>query len=278
MSRLLHGFIYFYKKVEEAVMDIVMLVSLILSFVALLVAFILEGGILGALLQPTAALIVFGGTFGAIGVSYPASALKKIPKVLMKAFSNKKEDRGEIINTFMSLAATARRDGLLALEHELEIRKMDDFIKTGLRLVIDGADEDILRQILETRIINMQQRHEKGIAIFEAAGGFAPTMGVLGTVMGLVHVLGDLSNPDELGGKIAVAFIATLYGVGSANLLWMPIANKLKELNDDEIMVKNMMLEGIQLLRSGSNPAFMNEQLKGYLEDENEIETQEGEQ
>jgi chemotaxis protein MotA len=124
----------------------------------------------------------------------------------------------------------------------------------------------------------MEHRHEKGIAIFEAAGGFSPTMGVLGTVMGLVHVLGDLSNPDELGGKIAVAFIATLYGVGAANLLYLPIASKLKELNSDEVMAKNMMMEGIQLLRSGSNPAFMKEQLKGYLEDEKEIQSEEGEQ
>jgi chemotaxis protein MotA len=160
----------------------------------------------------------------------------------------------------------------------METRELDDLTRTGLRLVIDGADEDVLRQILETRIINMEHRHEKGIAIFEAAGGFAPTMGVLGTVMGLIHVLGDLSDPNALGGKIAVAFIATLYGVGSANLMWLPIANKLKELNSDEVLASNMIIEAIQLLRTGSNPAFMKEQLKGYLEDEKEAETEEGEQ
>ncbi|MDF2943071.1 MAG: motility protein [Herbinix sp.] len=259
-------------------MDIVTIVSLIVSFGALILAFVLEGGVLGALLQPTAALIVFGGTFGAVGVSFQGSVLKRIPKIMMKAFKNEKVNRMEIIETFMALSTTARRDGLLALEHELEAKDIDEFIRTGLRLVIDGADEDVLRQILETRIINMEHRHEKGIAIFEAAGGFSPTMGVLGTVMGLVHVLGDLSNPDELGGKIAVAFIATLYGVGAANLLYLPIASKLKELNSDEVMAKNMMMEGIQLLRSGSNPAFMKEQLKGYLEDEKEIQSEEGEQ
>jgi chemotaxis protein MotA len=259
-------------------MDIVTLVSLILSFAALLAAFVLEGGVPGALLQPTAALIVFGGTFGAVGVSFPGAVLKKVFKVLLKAFKNKKIDRAKILDTFMALSTIARRDGLLALEQELETRELDDLTKTGLRLVIDGADEDVLRQILETRIINMVHRHEKGIALFESAGGYAPTMGVLGTVMGLVHVLGDLSNPDELGGKIAVAFIATLYGVGSANVLWLPIANKLKELNGDEVLACNMIIEAIQLLRTGSNPAFMKEQLKGYLDNEYEAETEEGQQ
>jgi chemotaxis protein MotA len=260
-------------------MDIITLVSLILSFAALLVAFVAEGGVLGALLQPTAALIVFGGTFGATGVSFPGSVLKKVPKIILKAFTNKKIDRHKILDTFMELSTIARKEGLLALEQEMETRELDDLTKTGLRLVIDGADDDVLRQILETRIINMEHRHEKGIAVFEAMGGFGPTMGVIGTVMGLVHVLGDLSNPDELGGKIAVAFIATLYGVGSANLIWLPIANKLKELNSDEVLACNMIIEAIQLLRTGSNPAFMKEQLKGYLDgNEKESETQEGEQ
>lgn len=208
-------------------MDIVTIISLVISFAALLIAFIFEGGILGALLQPTAALIVFGGTFGAIGVSFPGAVLKKIPKVLQKVFSKKVIDREEIMKTFEALSIMVRRDGLLALEHEVEVNNYDEFIKTGVRLIIDSADEDVLRQILETRIINMENRHEKGIAVFEAAGGFAPTMGVLGTVMGLINVLGNLSNPDELGAKIATAFIATLYGVGSANLIWLPMANKL---------------------------------------------------
>lgn len=259
-------------------MDIVTLVSLIFAFAALIFAFVFEGGEVGALLQPTAAMIVFGGTFGAVGISFPGSALKNVIKVLAKAFSNKKMDRKQILDTFMALSTIARRDGLLALEQELETRELDDLTKTGLRLVIDGADEDVLRQILETRIINMVHRHEKGISIFEQAGGFAPTMGVLGTVMGMVHVLGNMGDSNDLGAKIAVAFVATLYGVGSANLIWLPIANKLKELNSDEVLACNMIIEAIQLLRTGSNPAFMKEQLKGYLENENEAETEEGEQ
>lgn len=259
-------------------MNIITLLSLIFGFLALIVAFLLEGGHVGALLQPTAAIIVFGGLIGAVGVSFPGSVLKNIPKIIMKAFSNKKENRKEIMQTFMKLSEVARKEGLLSLEQQVENMEMSEFTKIGLRLVIDGADEEVISQALETRIENMEHRHEKGIAVFEALGGYAPTMGVIGTVMGLVHVLGDLSNPEELGGKIAVAFIATLYGVGSANLMFLPIANKLKEMNADEVIAFNMSLEGIQLLRSGSNPAFMREQLKGYLEHEKGQETEEAEE
>lgn len=258
-------------------MDIITLVGIVFAVGMLISAFVIEGGVVSALLQPTAAMIVFGGLIGAVATSFPLDALKKFPRVFMKAFSNQKMDRAQILETFMALSTIARRDGLLALEQELETREMDDLTKTGLRLVIDGADEDVLRQILETRIINMVHRHEKGIAIFEAAGGFAPTMGVIGTVMGLISVLGNLDDPSELGAKIGLAFIATLYGVASANLIFLPIANKLKELNTDEVLASNMIIEAIQLLRTGSNPAFMKEQLKGYLENENEAETEERE-
>lgn len=258
-------------------MDIITIISLLFSFAALIGAYILEGGVFGALLQPTAALIVFGGTIGATATSFPMSALKNIIKIIKKAFSAKKIDRVQILNTFMELSNIARKEGLLALEHELETRDLDDLTKTGIKLVVDGADEDVLRQVLETRVINMEHRHEKGISIFEQAGGYSPTMGIVGTVMGLVHILGNLSDPASLAPKIAVAFIATLYGVGFANLLWLPIANKLKELNIDEVLACNMIIEAIQLLRTGTNPTFMREQLKGYLEDEKEIASQERE-
>lgn len=251
-------------------MDITIIVSLIFAFASLLAAFVLEGGHMGALLQPTAALIVFGGTFGAIGVSYPAAILAKIPKVIGIVFKKHKYDREEIIDTFYKIANLARTSGLLSLENELQNNEYDPFIKQGLQLVMDGTDPEVIKKILENKLDNMEHRHSKGISIFEAAGGFAPTMGVLGTVMGLVHVLGNLSNPDELGPQIAVAFIATLYGVGSANLIWLPIANKLKELDTDELVTKNMMLDGILMIQEGGNPALIVERLKGYLDDEKE--------
>lgn len=259
-------------------MDIVAIGSLIFSFVALIVAFVLEGGEVSALLQPTAALIVFGGTIGVVGLSFPGHNLAKIPVLISKVFFNKKENREELMEYILELAGIARKDGLLTLEAEVSNNKYkDEFISSGLQLVIDGADVENIQHTLENKITNMAERHEKGIAIFEAAGGYAPTLGVLGTVMGLVHVLGDLSNPDELGGKIAVAFIATLYGVGSANLLWLPMATKLKQLDSEEVITKYMLLDGITMIQTGSNPALIKEHLKGYLDNNEAKEEKVGE-
>lgn len=255
-------------------MDFVTLSSLIFSFIALVVAFVLEGGVLRALLEPTAALIVFGGTFGAIGMSFAAKDLAKIPKLLRIAFRKEKQSRAELLTYFETISTMVRKEGLLSLEGKVNEEKgMDPFLVSGLQMVVDGIDIDEVRETLENRISNMQQRHAKGISIFEAAGGYAPTMGVLGTVMGLVHVLSDLSSPEKLGGKIAVAFIATMYGVGSANLIWLPISSKLKELDADETITKYMMLDGITMIQKGSNPTLIAERLEGYLDYENSKET-----
>ncbi len=256
-------------------MDIVTLFSMVFTLIALIVAFVLEGGVVGSLLQPTAAIIVFGGTLGAVGVSFPGKQLKRFPSLLMKAFRTKKDERPTIITQLVEMSQKARREGLLSLEQEANSGKYDDFISTGIHLVSDGMEEEGIRRVLANRITTMEEESEKGIAIFEAAGGFAPTMGVLGTVMGLVQVLGNLSDPGELGAKIAVAFIATLYGVGSANILWLPLANKLKEISSIEVRTKEMITEGILLLRAGGNPEYMKEHLKGYLVDEKESKKEE---
>lgn len=251
-------------------MDFFTLISLVFSFGMLIAAFVVEGGgdlarVL-KLLSPTAAMIVLGGTFGAIGVSYQFSILKKFPQMIGVIFKHKEENREEILALFLRLANIARKDGLLALEQEISSSTYDDFIVSGIQLVIDGADQEGLQRTLETRISTMEERHEKGIGVFEAAGGFAPTMGVLGTVMGMVNVLAEMGNGSGLGEKIATAFIATLYGIGTANLIWLPLANKLKGINAEEVLTKQMMLEGIMMLQNGSNPTFMKEQLKGYLD------------
>jgi len=247
-------------------MDIMTVISMVFAFAALIVAFILEGGVPSALVQPTAAMIVFGGLIGAVGVSFPVATLAKIPKLIGVVFKSRKEDREKIMESFLSMAVIARKEGLLALEKTIASDEYDEFIVSGIQLVIDGTDPESIKHNLETKISNMEERHEKGAAIFEAAGGYAPTMGVVGTVMGLVNVLANLENAGELGAKIATAFIATLYGIGSANIIFLPLANKLKAVNTDEVVTKYMMLDGIMMLQNGSNPAFMKEQLKGYLE------------
>lgn len=251
-------------------MDITMIISIIVAFASMIMAFVLDGGHVHKLLEPTAAMIVFGGTFGAIGVSFKSQVLVKLPKIIAIAFKKQKQDRQQIIDTFWKVSNLARTSGLLSLETEIQNNTYDKFIVEGLQLVMDGTDPEIIKKTLENKVDNMEYRHSKGIAVFEAAGGFAPTMGIIGTVMGLVHVLGNLSDPDKLGPQIAVAFIATLYGVASANLLWLPIANKLKELDTDEIVTKNMMMDGILMVQEGGNPALIVERLKGYLDDEKE--------
>lgn len=248
-------------------MEISIIISLIIGFMSLILAFVFEGGILSALLEPTAALIVIGGTIGAVGASFSGEVLKKIPKIIGVAFKKCNYDNEKLIEEFKELAIKTRKNGLLIIEEELNSGKYDNFTKSGLQMVVDGMEPNIVRSALENKIENISERHHSGIAVFEAAGGFAPTMGIIGTVMGLVHVLGNLSNPEELGPKIAVAFIATLYGVGTANLLWLPISNKLKDRDRLEIINNSIKLEGIMLIQEGANSRVIEEKLKGYLAD-----------
>ena len=169
------------------------------------------------------------------------------------------------------MAIKTRKDGLLSMESDLNDTKIDHFIRKGLQMIVDGFSPEIIKSSLETKLEQISERHHQGISIFEAAGGYGPTMGIIGTVMGLVQVLGSLDDPDELGPKIAVAFIATLYGIGTANLIWLPIANKLKALNDEEIIEKEMYIEALLLIQEGASPNSIVSKLEGYLT-ESEVE------
>lgn len=252
-------------------MDITIVASLIFSFACIIIGFLLEGGVLGALVQVTAFIIVVGATIGATGISIPEKTLKKLPKILGVAFKKKETNLLENIEFFKSIAIKTRKEGLLTLEADLNNKEIDPFIRKGLQMIVDGVNPELLRGAMETKLEQITERHEQGIAIFEAAGGYAPTMGILGTVMGLVQVLGSLDNPDELGAKIAVAFIATLYGIGTANILFLPIAAKLKALNDQEFTEKGMCIEALILIQDGAGTNAIISKLEGYLTDE-EIE------
>jgi len=177
---------------------------------------------------------------------------------------NKPSDPATAIEDIVAMAEEARREGLLYLENRLP--EMDDpFLKKGLQLVIDGTDPELVKNILDVEIYTIEERHHVGSSIFEVAGGYAPTMGIIGTVMGLVHVLGSISSPETLGPAIAVAFMATLYGVGSANVLWLPLATKLQNISKKEILVKQLMMEGVVSLQAGYNPVLIRERLVAYL-------------
>lgn len=246
-------------------MDITTIIGLLSGFAALIIAFLLEDGTMGALVSVTAGLIVLGGTFGATIVSFTLEELKKVPAVLRIAFQNQDYDFRSLIDEIVQLADQARREGLLSLEKNLgEIE--DPFLKLGVQLVIDGVEGTLLQGLLETEIFCTEERHKNGIAIFEAAGGYSPTMGIIGTVMGLVNVLGRMDDPGALGPAIAVAFIATLYGVGFANLLWLPIAAKLKTKHKKEMFYREICLEGILSLQAGENPAFIREKLLVFFD------------
>ncbi|WP_347491435.1 flagellar motor protein [Desulfoscipio sp. XC116] len=245
-------------------MDLATIVGFILGMASLLVGFLLEGGHIGALIQPSAALIVFGGTMGATIFSFAPKDLKALPTLLKLAMFNKPQDPAGTIQEIVGMAEEARREGLLFLENRLP-QVNDPYLKRGLQLVIDGTDPELVKNILEVEIYTIEERHNIGSKIFEVAGGYAPTMGIIGTVMGLVHVLGSMSDPDSLGPAIAVAFMATLYGVGSANVLWLPLAAKLSNISKKEILIKELMMEGVVSLQAGYNPILIQERLLAYL-------------
>lgn len=253
-------------------MDIHIILFLILGFGSMIIAFVLEGGKPTGLLIDTAAMIVFGGTIATIGVSFPFKTVKKFPSSLKIAFTKHDRDLLTKINYFMDVSKKTRQNGLLTLEADLNDPNMDRFIKKGLQLVVDGVEPSTIKSILNLEAEMTIERHKECIAMFEAAGGFAPTMGIIGTVMGLVQVLSNLSDPNSLGPKIAVAFIATLYGVGSANLLWLPIGTKLKILNMEELKEKELIIDAILCIQEGLNPNTIGEKLKGYLDTKQALE------
>jgi chemotaxis protein MotA len=245
----------------------VVLIGLILGFVSMIGSFMLEGGHFMALMEPTAAMIVFGGTIATIVISFPVEDLKRLPKICKVLFSSKKSNTVTLISYFKDLSFKTRKNGLLSIESEITAdANMDPFIKKGLQMVVDGVEGQAVRSILELQAEMTYDRHGEGYAMFEAAGGFAPTMGIIGTVMGLVHVLGNLDDPASLGPKIAVAFIATLYGVGSANLMYLPMGAKLKALNNQEMKERTLIVEAILFIQEGVNPNTIAEKLKSFLD------------
>ncbi|MCL6593741.1 MAG: flagellar motor protein, partial [Alicyclobacillus sp.] len=231
-------------------MDFATISGVLLAVVSLVIGFASDGGNLRALIQPTAFLIVVGGTLGATLTSVSLEEFKGFFKYLRISLFTKQHSPLDIIDDFVQLAIIARREGLLALEDNVVDLK-NEFMQKGIQLVVDGTDQGLIKSMLETELAYINERHEAVVHIFEMAGGFAPTMGIIGTVMGLVHVLSDLSSVDTLGSKIATAFTATLYGVASANVFWLPLANKLKRRHLEEYLMYEMIVEGVMSVAVG---------------------------
>ncbi|WP_019915116.1 flagellar motor protein [Paenibacillus sp. HW567] len=247
-------------------MDITSIIGLLAGIAALIGGFFWEGGSLTGLLQLNAALIVFGGTFAAVLISFPASKLRRVPAALRVAFGKQSDRPEEKAEELISMAAIMRRGGLLALEKRAE-EHPDPYTREGLMLIVDGTDPVQVRQILELEMDAKELKYEGYAKIFEAAGGYAPTMGIIGTVMGLIRVLSSLTDPSNLGASIAVAFTATLYGVASANLIFLPIASKIKSRCQSELATMEMLLVGILGLQNGDHPQLVRRKLSPFIED-----------
>ncbi len=234
------------------------------AFTALFFAVLLEGGHPMSLINIPALMIVLIGTGAATFASTSFEQVKQIPSLYKTAFTGHTLDSRGAARQMVRLSEKARREGLLALERD--IKEIDDeYTRKGLQLVVDGTDSELVRAILQSEIDGMQQRHYGNAHLFSTAGGFAPTLGILGTVLNLVHVLENLSSPAAIGHSIAGAFLATLYGVGSANLVFLPISNKLRELSGEEALYRTMLLEAVLSIQAGDNPRMLGEKLETFI-------------
>jgi chemotaxis protein MotA len=248
-------------------MEISTIIGIVMSFGGVLAGYMMEEGTINSLIKLPAFLIVIVGTFGAAVTSMPLIDTISLPKVLRNTLFRNVRNPHEIIAMFVEFAEKVRREGLLVLEEDVSNLK-DDFLRSGLQLVIDGNDTDLVRDILNTEVSYLEGRHERGAKYFKNLGGFAPTFGIIGTVMSLVTVLAGLGasiDPASLGEGISSAFIATLYGVVSANALFLPMANKLELLSSEEALVREIMIEGILSIQAGDNPRIVKEKLNAFL-------------
>jgi chemotaxis protein MotA len=245
-------------------MDLVSIFGILLAFTAIIGGQVLEGGHVGSLLQLTAFIIVLGGTTGAI-------MLQSSPKIFFEGMRlakwiiwPPKAVPQLLIEQVLIWSSIARKGGLLALESQLD-QLQDAFTKKGLQMLVDGAEPEKIRVALEVEISTYEKHHLDASKVWQAAGGYAPTVGILGAVLGLIHVMENLSDPAKLGGGIAVAFVATVYGVGSANLFFLPMSGKLKYLIEQEVVMREMLIEGLVSIANGENPRVIESKLQGYI-------------
>ncbi|MGH8465938.1 MAG: flagellar motor protein, partial [Pseudomonas sp.] len=234
-------------------MDVLSLIGIILAFVAIIGGNFLEGGHLSALLNGPAALIVLGGTLAAALLQSPMSAFKRALQIVRWIIFPPRIDLAGGIDRVVNWSLTARKEGLLGLEGVADAEP-DPYARKGLQLLVDGAEPEAIRSILEVDFYTQETRDIQAAKVFECMGGYAPTIGIIGAVMGLIHVMGNLADPSQLGNGIAVAFVATIYGVASANLILLPIANKLKALAMRQSLYREMLLEGLLSIAEGENP------------------------
>ena len=245
-------------------MDVLSLIGIIMAFVAIIGGNYLEGGHLGALANGPAALIVLGGTVGAALLQSPMSAFKRAMQTVVWILFPPRIDMAGGIDRVVNWSLTARKEGLLGLEGVADTEP-DNYSRKGLQLLVDGVEPETIRSVLEVDYMTQESRDIEAAKVFESMGGYAPTIGIIGAVMGLIHVMGNLADPGQLGSGIAVAFVATIYGVASANLVLLPIASKLKAIAMRQSLYREMLLEGILSIAEGENPRSIELKLQGFM-------------
>lgn len=245
-------------------MDKTSVIGLLLGLVAIVGGQVLEGGHIGSLVQPTAFLIVLGGTLGAVMLQSSMKVFVAGMKMIKWVFVPPAIAPKQLISQIAQWSQIARKEGLLALEGQIVAMK-DPFARKGLQLLVDGADPERLREVMEVEISSYEASMKLSAKVWEAAGGYSPTIGIIGAVMGLIHVMENLSDPSKLGSGIAVAFVATIYGVGAANLVFLPVAKKLLANIALLVAVREMLVDGLVGIANGENPRIIESRLQGYL-------------
>ncbi len=246
-------------------MEISTVIGVILGIISVFVGMILKGAPLTALNNPAAFLIIIGGTFSCLFIGFRMEQMKNFPNLIKMTFQAPKlQEQAELVRLFIELSQIARREGILALESK--VQDIDDpFFRTGLSMVIDGMDPEFVSDVLDAELAVMAERHAEGRSMFTQAGTYAPTLGVLGAVVGLIAALGNLNDIDKLGHSIAAAFVATILGIFTGYVLWLPIANKLKIKSEAEIGQKRMIIEGILSLQAGDSPTAIEAKLMVFI-------------
>ena len=245
-------------------MDLLTIIGLVTGISAILIGQHLEGGHLSTLINGPAMVIVMGGTIGAVMVQTPLQTFLRALRMLGWVFISPRIHIEEMIETILDWSRIARKDGLLGLEH-IEVSDTDEFAYKGIQLVVDGNDPANIRNVLDLEISNHELRDIQCAKVFESMGGYSPTIGIIGAVLGLIQVMGNLTDPSRLGDGIAVAFVATIYGVGAANLLFIPIANKLKAHVQRYTQFRELIVEGVVAISEGENPRNIEIKLHGFM-------------
>lgn len=246
-------------------MDIRVVIGIAVAFAGILLGFIMDDGHVGAIIQTSAGVIVFGGTIGAVLVGSTKQDLKQARLLLKRLIDDSYEKLpAKVYSEINQCAVIARKESILQIEKRID-GFSHPFMSSVFRFVVDGVDPKVIKSVFMDEIKQVEEKQLAGAKLFMDAGGFAPTIGILGAVLGLIHVMGNLTDTSKLGAGIAIAFVATLYGVGSANLIFIPIANKLKRIIQEEVKLKEMILTGALSVVSGYNPYIIEEQLKPFL-------------